>query len=85
MTTQFTTAPLGPEDVPPGSVFRPEHWGKKGHERIEVVQVCTTDVRLGTNRSYDFEELKASWLVNRSIPLTGKWNPDAWEACSKQV
>lgn len=79
------TVKFGPEDVLPGSVFRPEHGGKKGHERIEVVQVCTTDVRLGTNRSYDFEELEASWLINRSIPITGKWNPDAWEPCSKQI
>lgn len=79
------TVPLGPEDVPPGSSFRPKHWGTTGHERIEVVQVCTTDVRLGTNRTYDFEELEASWQINRSIPLTGKWNPDAWEPCSKTI
>lgn len=30
-------------------------------------------------------ELRESRKVNRSIPLTGKWNPDAWEPCSKTI
>jgi hypothetical protein len=30
-----------------------------------------------------YEELKRNWLINRSIPMSGKWNPDAWENCEK--
>jgi len=28
---------------------------------------------------------KAAEMINRSTPLTGKWNPDAWEACEKEA
>jgi len=42
-------------------------------------------MKLDTNRNtYSFYELQQEeWLINRSIPMTGKWNPDAWEACEK--
>jgi hypothetical protein len=75
--------PLGPEDVPPGSVFcvkdrMPGTWHG-------VLGVYASTVQLDTNRNtYSFYELQQEeWLINRSIPMTGKWNPNAWEPCEK--
>jgi len=73
--------PLGPEDVPPGSVFQPKHWGEVP-EWISVSKVCTKDCSLaGATR--DWSELRKDYRINRSIPMTGKWNPNAWEPCEK--
>ena len=75
--------PLGPEDVPPGSVFcvkdrMPGTWHG-------VLGVYASTVQLDTNRNtYSFYELQQEeWLINRSIPMTGKWDANAWEACEK--
>lgn len=75
--------PLGPEDVPPGSVFcvkdrMPGTWHG-------VLGVYASTVHLDTNRNtYSFYELQQEeWLINRSIPMTGKWDANAWEACEK--
>lgn len=77
------TVPLGPEDVPPGSVFcvkdrMPGTWHG-------VLGVYASTVQLDTNRNtYSFYELQQEeWLINRSIPMTGKWDANAWEACEK--
>ena len=76
---------LGPEDILPGSVLG--LGDRKPHTWHGVQGVFLTTVVLRTFReSYSFTELKdEKWLINRSIPLTGKWNPDAWEPCSKQI
>ena len=37
-----------------------------------------------TYQSYQ-ELADSKAMANRSIPLTGKWNPDAWEPCSKTI
>lgn len=80
---QTKTVPLGPEDVPPGSVF-----GK--HDRIsftwhQVIGVYKSTIKLSINAgTYAYEQLVEDWQINRSIPLTGKWNPDAWEPCHKK-
>lgn len=71
--------PLGPEDVPPGSVFCPAYWN--GEPWISVSKVCVNDCLID-GKSYTWEMLR-TWKINRSIPLTGKWNPDAWENCEK--
>lgn len=75
--------PLGPEDVPTGSVFcvkdrMPGTWHG-------VLGVYASTVQLDTNRNtYSFYELQQEeWLINRSIPMTGKWDANAWEACEK--
>lgn len=82
-----TQVPLGPEDVPPGSVFRRDDW--KPHSFRMVVALHERGVCLGSGygdgvveRSY-VDLQNASYKINRSIPLTGKWNPDAWEPCHK--
>lgn len=85
MTTQFTTAPLGPEDVPPGSVLslKPPRW-------FVISGVCDDGVYILDDEPlveslWKWHYLAEKAQINRSVPLTGKWNPDAWEACSKQV
>lgn len=73
---------LGPEDVPPGSFIRskttPQAWESIGY--------------LGALGIFDYErkflnwrKLAESYEINRSIPLTGRWNPNAWEPCHKQI
>ncbi len=78
--------PLEACDVPPGSVIRAnaakvdgdvEWWSVKRVEKRGVI--LSEDL-------WTWEELANpyyGWQINRSIPLTGKWNPDAWEACEK--
>jgi hypothetical protein len=73
--------PLGPEDVPPGSVFRPIHWGE-GPEWLLVTRVHSTECEIAGEAS-SWSRLRQYFQINRSIPLTGKWNPDAWEPCEK--
>lgn len=77
--------PLGPEDILPGSVFRGS--ANQPHEWFGALCVDETGVyyQWGSGSSFvHFEHMmNAEWLINRSIPLTGKWNPYAWEACEK--
>lgn len=89
---QTKTVPLGPEDVPPGSVFRHSEFKPGVHLAPSLVQVngvtwirknmiadgCSTEFMA-------FSYLTQSWQINRSIPLNGKWNPNAWEPCSKTI
>jgi hypothetical protein len=70
---------LGPEDVPPGSVIRPQYWD--GPPWIAVSKVCINDCLI-EGKAYTWEMLK-SWQINRSLPLTGKWDATAWEPCHK--
>lgn len=90
------TVPLGPEDVPPGSVLsRLEDARFDADLPGEWSSVINTDARKGCLLSgFDargnpflllesWERLMKSSRINRSIPLTGKWNPDAWEPCEK--
>lgn len=72
--------PLGPEDVPPGSVVkaktRTDSW-------YLVTGVSAADLTLSNGSVIIYAVLQRDFLINRSIPLTGKWNPDAWEPCEK--
>lgn len=77
------TVPLGPEDVLPGSVFR--HKGDDGY-------IAPTSVFNGGIYSHDevvfllnFQHLMSEFQINRSIPLTGKWDASAWEPCHKTL
>ena len=76
--------PLGPEDVPPFSLIRrkPEQDnGQQWHWRC-VSYVHGVGIQCG-DRGYKWEELQKDYQINHSIPLTGKWNPTAWEPCEK--
>jgi hypothetical protein len=73
--------PLGPEDVLPGSIFivptrKPSTWHAVTGVHEDCVQLDHGDFPFG-------ELMEDGWLINRSIPQTGKWNPDAWESCEK--
>ena len=71
--------PLGPEDVPPGSAVRVK--GFNGF--AQVLAVSETGVQLYSG-FFTWESLATeNREINRSIPMTGKWDPDAWEACEK--
>ena len=75
---------LGPEDVPPCSVFR-LHDDDIGYEvPCEVAKEGVTFADDTGNFTKAWGEL-THWQINRSIPLTGKWNPTLWEPCHKTV
>lgn len=76
--------PLGPEDVMPCSLFRVKGKGSSGwHQMRECPQ--WDGLFFNSDVWVSYEELMRVWLINRSIPLTGKWNPDAWEPCHKEI
>lgn len=87
------TVPLAPEDVPPGSVFRGAGEAKDPDDKgwCLITSCSRTGIRYWRHSDSDPAEL--SWKtihesgaqINRSLPFTGKWNPDAWEPCSKEV
>lgn len=73
--------PLDKDDILPCSVIT----GKDGGW-VMVTGVgddgVTVDAR---DEPVSFEELAEHARINRSIPSTGKWDPDAWEVCNKEV
>lgn len=78
-----TQVPLGPEDVPPGSILKANSWDS--HEWRSVDHVYSDGALLSNcPRTHRWGELMRDYQINRSLPLTGKWNPDAWEPCHKQ-
>jgi len=72
---------LGPEDVTPLSIIRRKSEEQNWHWRlvsyVDAVKVTCAD------RGYPWTELATDYEINRSLPLTGKWNPNAWEPCHK--
>ena len=81
------TVNLGPEDVPPGSVFRMNHfdagvWILPCATSSNGISYATPDREC---EELMWSELNGDFQINRSIPLTGRWHPDAWEPCSKEV
>jgi hypothetical protein len=79
--------PLGPEDVLPGSAFRM----KLFKEGIWVMPCATSSNGISysnpdlKSEEIDWAELFHEWQINRSIPLTGKWDANAWEPCEKEA
>ena len=76
---------LGPEDVPPGSVFRCEEdcgWIAPTHVLINGIK--HQDTGCGVTFTYYYSLNNARYKINRSIPITGKWDATAWEPCHKQ-
>lgn len=75
------TVPLGPEGVMPFTVIRRKGEAQAWHWRI-VSYVDAVKVICG-NRGYVWAELASDYERNESIPLTGKWDANAWEPCHK--
>jgi hypothetical protein len=85
-------APLGPEDVPPGTVLRGAGSAQNYDGGWCIITSCSrTGIRIW--RECDSNQAEITWQIikdinseiNRSIPLTGKWDAHAWEPCSKEV
>ena len=89
--TQTTTVPLGPEDVPLGSVIRGAGEAKDPDNKdwCLITSCSRTGIRYWRQSDSDPEPI--SWLtlkthgaqINRSLSK-GQWNPDAWEPCHKK-
>lgn len=76
-----TLIPLEAADIPPGSVF------KKAYDSAIYTANCIAEGKIYLADTICFTATYISmvddWLINRSIPLLGKWDPTAWEPCSK--
>ena len=80
---------LGPDDVPPFSAVRannpvlrkpwiiPQCVGSLG---VEILGNSGETILLTYEAMH-----KESWEINRSVPLTGKWDSNAWVLCAKEV
>jgi hypothetical protein len=67
--------PLGPEDVPPGSVIRMEHWAD--HTWKLVSSIDENQINFGQNSWSTYEALQKSFEIKRP----GK----DWMPCHKQA
>jgi len=80
--------PLGPDEVPPNSIFRFRNWGSDGPccwvLPLQVTQNAGVLMGETTPTWYYWEELDETFEINRSIPETGKWDPQAWVPCKKR-
>lgn len=81
---------LGPEDVPPATVLRGA--GEVCSQGWCAITSCSeTGIRIWRQSESSGHEITWQRLresdsqINRSIPLTGKWDANAWEPCSKAV
>ncbi len=72
---------LEPKDVPPGTVLGyADQW-------CLVTCVTTDGFQMGQKQgglaTVSWEEARRLYRINRSLPLTGKWDATAWEKCEK--
>ena len=75
---------LGPEDVPPGSILKANSWAS--HEWRSVGHVYSDGVLMSNcPATTQWSHLMQDYQINRSIPLTGKWDANAWEPCHKTL
>ena len=73
--------PLEPSDVPPGSVLRRSEWLSAWQSIFGAY-----DRGVSFNGAlWEWDDIIDTHQINRSIPLTGKWNPEAWEPCYKLI
>lgn len=84
------TVEIGPEDVPPGTVLRGA--GEVCSQGWCAITSCSeTGIRIWRQSESSGHEItwgrlrESASQINRSIPLTGKWDANAWEPCSKEV
>ena len=77
------TVELGPEDVPPMCAIK--------CLAILAIILCVCDDGVWVTGQYGrlylvgWKQLLDEWQINRSIPLTGKWDANAWEPCHKTL
>lgn len=72
--------PLEAKDVLPGSVIKKPDWSKYWRS-VLLTQLDAIEI---AGHHITYRELQEGWLINQSIPITGKWNPDAWTKCEKK-
>jgi len=70
---------LGPEDV---TLFCALRFIDKPQNEYAITSIVEGQLKSYV-MTFDSVGLKGRMEINRSIPLTGKWNPDAWEPCHK--
>lgn len=71
---------LGPDDVPPGS------WISLDREHLAAVIAVSPSSLSTADTTRSWKRLMDDAIqINRSIPITGKWNPEAWEPCYKLI
>lgn len=80
-------APLGPGDVPPGSAFTaiPDTFGYCCPVVVDEDGCYFASRDDGQDKTVSWDAMVDDWQINRSIPLTGKWNPEAWQPCYKLI
>lgn len=70
---------LGPEDV---TLFCALRFIDKPKNEYAVTAIVEGQLKSYV-MTFDPALLEGRMEINRSLPLTGKWNPDAWEPCKK--
>lgn len=80
------TVPLGPEDIHPFTRFRVATTFKPNHT-LWIAPLCANQngiviASLHQVVEVSYETLQKDYERNESL-VTGKWNPDTWEPCSK--
>ena len=84
---QTKTVPLGREDVTPLTRLRVKVRGENHTAWITPLSAAEDGVVIATPRQVvkvSWESLLADYERNESL-ATGRWNPDAWEPCSKTI
>ena len=78
--------PLEPSDAPPGSAFTATDTLGYCFPVVVDEDGCYFASRDdGQDKTVSWEAMADGWQINRSLPLTGKWNPEAWEPCYKLI
>jgi len=72
--------PLGPDDVMPGCVISLD----REHLAAVIATSAYSLSTLDTTRTWK-RLMEDNLQINRSVPLTGKWDKDAWEPCYKLI
>lgn len=82
------TVPLGPEDIHPFTRFRVATTFKPNHT-LWITPLCANRKGIVIASPHQvvevsYEALRKDYERNESL-VTGKWNTDAWEPCSKSA
>jgi len=72
--------PLGPEDVPPGSVVRKNDWPEGTWEVVHGTEVTGIN---WDEENEKFDSIMEDWLINRPRHRDADGNPTLWEECRK--
>jgi hypothetical protein len=75
--------PLGPQDIPPGSVLLSSSAGVNGMQWTQVLCVKSRGVEINGRDCVTWAELKEHWKINRPKHSGENGNPTLWEACEK--